>query len=344
MRKKILLLFAIVIAGAFVYSILLYYKITKNVIWDQANGTHLYIERISTSSQLFTQLSEEPFNLNRNHIELVASIINLNDLTLKQGRYLIPNEFSTWSLLRYLKSGKQDPVNVVIHNEPTIELIAGKLSRYLESDSLEILMTLQDEEEYSKYNLDQHTLISLFIPNTYQVYWNTTPEGFLKRMKTEHDKFWGNDRRLEKAQMLNMTTVEVYTLASIVEKESKAKLERPIIAGLYLNRLKIGMRLQADPTVVFAIGDFSINRVLNKHLEFDSPYNTYLYEGLPPGPIGMASINSLDAVLNAEDHQYIYMCAAADNSGTHVFAKTFGEHQVNAYKYRTWLNSRGIIR
>jgi len=344
MRKKFLFLLMLLSIGAFFYIAILYYHITKTVDWSHKEVTHIYIERACTSELLFQKLSSEPFFLNPKHVDIVAAIINLNDLTIKHGRFKIPESFSIWSLMRFLKAGKQDPVNVIIHNESTPELIAGKISRYLEADSLEILTTLREYVELDKYELEPHTLITLFIPNTYQVYWNTTPESFLKRMKLEHDKFWQTGNREEKASDLQMSKVEVYTLASIVEKESRAKAERPTIAGLYLNRLKIGMKLQADPTVVFATGDLSINRVLNKHLEIDSPYNTYFYEGLPPGPIGMASINSIDAVLNAENHQYIYMCAAPDNSGTHVFATTYAEHQINAAKYRNWLTKRGILR
>ena len=172
--------------------------------------------------------------------------------------------------------------------------------------------------------------------------WNIAPEAIADRMEKEHQFFWSQNNRLQKAKEIGLSPTEVYTLASIVEKESQSKIERPIIAGLYLNRLKTGIPLQADPTVVFAVGDFTLRRVLNKHLEIDSPYNTYRFTGLPPGPICMPSISSLDAILNAEKHRYLYMCAKPDNSGLHVFAESLSEHNVNANRYRRWLNQRGI--
>jgi UPF0755 protein len=199
-----------------------------------------------------------------------------------------------------------------------------------------------DQEVLSELGYTPENIMSLFIPNTYQVYWNTSPQNLLKRLQVENDAFWAKKNRREKAKSLGLSTQEVYTLASIVEKESLVMDEKPIIAGVYLNRLKKGMLLQADPTVVFAVGDFSIQRVLNKHLAIDSPYNTYKNVGLPPGPICMPSISSIDGVLNAEKHNYIFFCAKPNSGGRHAFANTLAGHNRNAAIYRNWLQANQI--
>jgi UPF0755 protein len=181
----------------------------------------------------------------------------------------------------------------------------------------------------------------MFIPNTYEMFWTTTPEKFVARMKKEYDGFW-DDERLKKLKKNNLDKTQAYIVASIVEKESNYDPERPTIAGVYLNRLKAGEKLQADPTVVFATGEFTLQRVLFSHLKIDSPYNTYMYSGLPPGPICMPSVSSLNAVINAEDHEYMFFCAKPDNSGIHAFAKDYDEHQKNASAFSAWLNSLNI--
>ena len=195
-----------------------------------------------------------------------------------------------------------------------------------------------NNERYTKENL-----LSLFIPNSYEFYWNTTPKKLFERFKREHKIFF-NSTRKKKLKELGLSEEEVYTLASIVQKETLVNEEKPRVAGVYINRLKRGQLLQADPTVVFASGDFEIRRVLNKHLAIDSPYNTYKYEGLPPGPICMPDVSSIDAVLNYEKHRYLYFCASTDNSGRHQFAKTLIEHNNNANKYRAYLNKQRIFK
>lgn len=337
--KRILLL---LILGGLVYLSLEIYQILKVRPHTAPEITHFYVERSHTFEDVVHKLESEPFLIKNNYIQLISSLIGYNQVSLKYGRFKIPDNYSYFSLIRRLKGGLQDPVNVVINNERTLDILAGKLDRYLEPDSISFLDSFLMgsflvEEGYTSQNL-----MSLFIPNTYQFLWDTRPDQFLARMLREHKKFWAQDNRLQKADSLGLNTKEVYTLASIVEKESRYAAERPTIAGLYLNRLAQGILLQADPTVVFALGDFTINRVLHKHLAYESPYNTYLYPGLPPGPIAMASINSIDAVLNAEKHDYIYMCAAPDQSGKHVFAVDYADHQRNAAKYRNWLNEVGI--
>jgi UPF0755 protein len=213
----------------------------------------------------------------------------------------------------------------------------------LEADSNQLKSILENDHELESLKLNSDNIISIFIPNTYQFFWNTSAKEFFERMLKESDKFWNNSR-IEKLNKLKLSKAEVITLASIVEKESNYAPERPKIASVYLNRIRKGMKLQADPTVVFAVGDFSINRVLDVHLKKDSPYNTYFYEGLPPGPICIPSANAIDAVLQNEQTSYIYFCAKEDFSGKHNFAVNDVQHSINANKFRKALNKRKIYK
>ena len=208
-------------------------------------------------------------------------------------------------------------------------------------DSCEIANILNDTAYISKLGFTPETLPALFIPNTYEVYWNMSAEDFMQRMLKEHKAFW-NEKRLKQAEAIGLTPIEVATLASIVEEETANQAEKPMVAGLYINRLKKGMLLQADPTVKFSLQEFGLKRILFKHLEVDSPYNTYKYAGLPPGPIRVPSYQGLESVLNYTKHNYIYMCAKEDFSGTHNFAVTSAQHAANARKYQQALNRRGI--
>lgn len=266
--------------------------------------------------------------------------------TIRAGRFKITPSWGNKALLRHLKIGEQAPVKVVYNYERTIENIAAKTARFVEPDSATIVAKFNDKDFLASKGLTTETLMTIFLPNTYDMFWNTTPEKIVEKMMKENDIFWSKDNRKEKAKQLldgkGLTPQEVYTLASIVEKESQNKEERPRIAGAYLNRLKINMKLQADPTCVFASRDFLTRRVTSYHLNFDSPYNTYIHTGLPPGPISIASQSSIDAVLNPEQHNYLYFCAKPDDSGTHAFAETFAGHKVNVDKYIAWINSRGI--
>lgn len=255
---------------------------------------------------------------------------------MRPGRYQIQPGWNNRELIGHLRAGKQAPVMVVLTNERLPEDVAGKVSRFLETDSLELLQAFRNPALLQQHGLTAATLMSVFIPNSYEFFWNSTAESFLERMAREHNAFWSKDNRLAKAQALGMTPEQVYTLASIVERETLVNSEKPTIAGVYLNRLRIGMRLQADPTCVFATRDFTTRRVTQYHTKFNSPYNTYVYKGLPPGPISMASIASIDAVLNAEKHDYIYFCAKPDESGTHAFAVTYKAHLVNADRFHAW--------
>lgn len=261
---------------------------------------------------------------------------------VKPGLYIIKPKMTNLELVRLLRSGDQAPIRITFNNVRTKKDLAEKITPNLEISEEQFLTILQDSVYIRKFDFNEETVMSMFIPNTYEVWWNTSPEVLFDRMYKEYQKFW-TDERLAKAETLGLSPKEVSTLASIVQSESQQKAdERPKIAGLYLNRLKRGMPLQADPTLIFAIGDFEIRRVLNIHKEIESPYNTYKYVGLPPGPINLPDIKSIDAVLNPEDHSYLYMCAKEDFSGYHAFATNLAQHNANARRYQAALNRAKI--
>lgn len=262
---------------------------------------------------------------------------------IKPGKYLLDKGLNTNEILNMLRSGNQQPVEVTFNNLRFINELAGAVAKYIQPDSLELLKKFTDPAVFEKYGFTEGTFHCMFIPNTYEFYWTTTADQFLERMSVEYRRFWNNERR-SKAVALGLTPEEVMTLASIVQEESNKKDEKPIIAGLYLNRIKRGMPLQADPTVKFALGNFRIKRVLNSHLAVDSPYNTYKNPGLPPGPVNFPEISSIEAVLNASKTPYLYMCAREDFSGYHNFAKTLAAHNENARKYREALNAQDIFQ
>lgn len=271
----------------------------------------------------------------------VAGIMKYNRDNVPPGKYRILSGMSNRELIKMLRSGDQAPQEVVLNNVRNLEEMAGKASRYFETDSLTFLRYLSDPEIFRPLGYTRENFISMFIPNTYHMFWTDKPEKFVKRMKKEFDKFWTEDK-IARVKKNNLNLIDAYTVASIVEKESIYDPEKPTIAGVYINRLKTGEKLQADPTVVFAVGDFSIQRVLYSHLEKDSPYNTYKYAGLPPGPICMPSLSSLNAVINAENHNYMFFCAKPDNTGQHAFAVDYAGHQKNAEAFAQWLNKLNI--
>ena len=260
---------------------------------------------------------------------------------IRTGKYAILPEEGIIAVLRKLKNGHQEPVRLTIPESRTTDKLAGALSRKLMMDSLALSIFFKDSTLCAKMGYDTTTIVCLFVPNTYEVYWNTSIENLLTRMKKEHDKFWDKSRQA-KATALGLNPNEVCTLASIIDEETSNNPEKPMIARMYLNRLKKGMPLQADPTVKFALKDFALKRIYHNMLSTDSPYNTYKNVGLPPGPIKVASVAGIDAVLNAPSHNYLYMCAKEDFSGTHNFASSYSEHLRNAAKYSKALNERGI--
>ncbi len=259
------------------------------------------------------------------------------------GKYTITNQDTSYSLFLKLFRGNQTPTKLVINNVRTLDQLAQKVGDQLMIESFEIQHYFDDIQFLDSLGYTKETLPALFIPNTYEVYWNIEVEDFFKRMGKEHLRFW-NEERTKLAQEIGLSAIEVATLASIVEEETNANDEKPMVAGLYMNRLKRGMPLQADPTIKFALQDFAIKRITNKDLEVDSPYNTYIHTGLPPGPIRFASIQGLESVLNYSKHNYLYMCAKEDFSGKHNFATNLNDHMVNARKYWRALNQRKIYK
>ena len=259
----------------------------------------------------------------------------------RTGRYAIEPDESTWEVMRKMKNGQQQAVMLTIPESRTMDRLAGTLSRKLMIDSVEIAEALTDEDFCNRWGYDTCTIAAMFVPNTYEVYWNVTLERFMERMAKEHDAFWNDDRRT-KAEAAGLTPIEVCTLASIIDEETANNGEKPMIAGMYLNRLHTGMPLQADPTVKFALKNFGLRRIYHDMLFFDSPYNTYRNVGLPPGPIKVASVKGIDAVLGYVKHNYLYMCAKEDFSGTHNFAVSYAEHLRNASRYAKALNERNI--
>lgn len=262
---------------------------------------------------------------------------------VKPGRYRIRKGMNARAISRMLHAGEQEPVRVTFTNLRRLEQLAGRLGRALEPDSEAFLRTFLDPGIQRASGLKEETMISLFLPNTYEFWWNSTPQRFVERMRHEHDAFWADERRA-RAKELGLTPTEVSTLASIVQAETIRMTDAPLIAGVYLNRLRMGMPLQADPTLTFALGLDSVSRVLNTDKQVDSPYNTYRYAGLPPGPINMPEPRFIDAVLEAPKHDYLYFCARADLSGYSDFSKTYDQHLVNARRYQRALNQRKIYR
>ena len=261
---------------------------------------------------------------------------------VKAGRYELKDGFTNRQLINVLKAGIQSPLKLTFTNVRLRRELAAKLSRQIDARPGQLDSLLSSPAYVRQLGFDTTTVLSMFIPNTYELYWNTSADNLMQRMKKEYEKFWtpARDARREK---LGLTRAQVSTLASIVEAEQQQYAdERPRIAGVYLNRLRRNMKLQADPTVVYANRDFTIKRVLNTHLQKDSPYNTYKYAGLPPGPINLPSIASIDAVLNPEDNNYLYFCAKEDFSGYHAFATNEAGHLLNARRYQAALNRAGI--
>ncbi len=335
--KLIIIFFAIAFILVGIRGYQLYqYVFRENVKTDYV----LYVPENAGFEQITDSLAANDVLVSLKAFKWVAKKKSFTD-SVKTGRYLIKKGMNTNQIVNMLKAGLQTPLNVTFNNVRTKEDLAGKVSKYLQADSISILQLFSDESQAMKYGFTRETYSCMFIPDTYEFYWTTTAREFEERMKREYDRFW-NDERRNKADAISLSPVEVTTLASIVQAETAKKEELSRIAGLYLNRLKRGQYLQADPTVKFAVGDFSLKRILFVHLETDSPYNTYKHAGLPPGPINFPETSAIDAVLNPEKHSYYYMCAREDFSGYHNFASTLSEHNRNAAKYRAALDRNKI--
>jgi UPF0755 protein len=317
-----------------------YIFFAPNISTKAEEKTFLCIPDNSTFDDVLNLLVKDANLYNFSSFKQVSRLFDY-DSKIRSGRYELKRGMNNFQLVRKLRSGRQTPLNLTFNNIRTKEQLAGRLGKQLMADSASILNLLNDTSFLSEYDLNTSTSISLFIPNTYEVFWNMSAMDLFNRMHKEYNKFWTAERK-EKAANIPLTPSEVSTLASIVEEETNSKNERPIVAGLYINRLKKNMNLQADPTVKFALGDFGLKRLLFGHLKYDSPYNTYKNAGLPPGPIRVATPEGIDAVLNYSQHNYIYMCASDALNGEHKFAITWEEHLVNARKYRKELNDRKI--
>jgi len=329
-------LLLLAIAG-FVYSV---YCQMNAPLLTASDTQYLYIDDDDTADSVFTKLVPMSTKNGMKGLRRLAAHYDY-DQNLRTGRYAISPQTSVVNVFRQLRNGQQEPVKLTLPSVRTMDRMAAKLAAKLMLDSATISRALYDDTYCHDLGYDTTTIACLFIPNTYEVYWNTTLETFMQRMSKEHDVFWNADRR-QKASEQGLTPNEVTTLASIIDEETANDAEKPMIAGMYLNRLRRGMLLQADPTVKFALKDFTLRRILNKHLEVESPYNTYKNKGLPPGPIRVASVAGIEAVLNPVASDYLYMCAKEDFSGTHNFARTLNEHMQNARRYQQALNKRGI--
>ncbi|GAA3979536.1 endolytic transglycosylase MltG [Pedobacter ginsengiterrae] len=339
--KKAAMIIAVLIVLIGGYFALNLYKVyfAPNVTENQK---YLYIKTGSNYDDLITNLKTKDILNSPSSFATAAGKMNL-PTSLKPGRYRLKKGMTNRTLVNMIKAGNQEPVKLKFQNIRKKENFAAYLASNLEADSLGFISVLDSTSLISKYGFNQDNVYAMFIPNTYEMYWNVSPSEFMERMHKEYDKFWTAERK-QKAASLNLTPAQVYTLASIVDAEALYDKEMPIIAGLYLNRLNKGILLQADPTVIFANNDFTVKRVTNKLLQVQSLYNTYKYAGLPPGPIMMPSINAIDAVLNRQQNDFIYMCAKEDFSGYHNFAATKAEHEINAKKYREALNKRNIFK
>lgn len=324
-----LLLFSILLSSFAFYAYQILY--TPNILVEKEDR-YFIIEEGETFKSLQNKLYDNHFVEDLVSFSFLARVLDY-DTSIKPGRYVLKKNMTNLQAIRLLRAGRQEPVNITFNNIRLIGELHKKITANLAMTPEEFEAALVKYVQNNDDGFTERNIIGMFLPNTYEVYYNVTPQGLIERMNMEYNRFW-NEERLQKAEQLNMTPKEISVLASIVQAESIKKEESPIIAGLYLNRIEKGMPLQADPTLVFAVGDFTLKRVLNEHKEIDSPYNTYKNAGLPPGPINMPTIHSLDAVLNHKDHNYLYMCAREDFSGYHNFASTHREHINNANRYQ----------
>lgn len=343
-RKKRNILLSILIGAFFLCAItggsIYYYLFAPQ--FHPSKTVYIYVDRDDTADSIYNKIKKYGHANKLTGFRWMAKYKSFQQNT-HTGRYAIRPNDNVYHVYSRFSRGYQAPVNLTIGSVRTLDRLARNIGRQLMIDSAEIATLLFDSVFQNKLGYTETTLPSLFIPETYQVYWDISTEDFFKRMQKEHRRFWNKDR-LAQATAIGMTPEEVSTLASIVEEETNNNEEKPMVAGLYINRLHKDMPLQADPTIKFALQDFGLRRITNEHLKVNSPYNTYLYAGLPPGPIRIPSKKGIDSVLNYTKHDYIYMCAKEDFSGTHNFASNYADHMANARKYRRALNERKIFK
>jgi UPF0755 protein len=340
-RNRVILIIsaAVLIAAGLITATLLFIFLAPNTRINN-DDTYLYIRNDDKFAEVMDQIKVTGILKNNGSFRVASKILQY-DSKVKPGRYRINDNLPNILLIKKLRSGNQDPVQLKFNNIRTKEQLAGRLSKQVMADSASIVDLLSNDAFLSDYQFNSQTAVSVFIPNTYEVFWNLDAEMLFQRMKKEYDRFW-NEERLAQATQIPFTQVEVITLASIIEEETNKKHEYPVIAGLYINRIRKGMPLQACPTVRFALNDFTIKRVLFRHIAFESPYNTYQNAGLPPGPIRLPSVVCIDAVLNYQKHDYLFMSAKETLNGEHHFAVTGAEHMRNARKYQQALNKLNI--
>ena len=303
-------------------------------------GKYFYIKTGSTYDDVRRSLVDQRIIGNTFFFDIVSKQLNYPG-KVKAGRYQVKSGSSVLSLLRMLRSGNQSPVQLVINKLRLKEDLAKKIAANFETDSASVMKVLTDPEVLRKYDVDNNTMMTIVIPNTYSIYWNTPPEKIMDKLHAEKVKFWNADR-LAKARALNLTPEQVYSMASIVEEETNKEEDKGKIASVYINRMATGMKLQADPTVKFAMKNFALTRIRQGHLSYDSPFNTYRNTGLPPGPICTPSVKTIDAVLNAPQTGYIYFVARPDWSGLSNFTESYEAHMVNARNYQHFLDSVNI--
>lgn len=313
-----------------------------NISLGKKESVYFYIKTGSSFNSVVQSLFDQGYILNKESFAWVAQKKNYQN-KVKPGKYLLHDNMNNNTLVNLLRSGNQVPVNVTFNNVRTLPELAGKVSTYLEADSITFLKAFKNKEITDSLGFNSTTIATLFIPNTYEFYWNTSPRSFINRMAKEYKNFWTKER-VFRANKIGLSQSEVSVLASIVKAETAKTDEAKRVAGVYVNRLHRGIALQADPTLIWALNDFTIKRVLNVHKKIDSPYNTYKNKGLPPGPINLPESSYLDAVLNYEQHNYLYFCAREDFSGYHTFASSYTQHLQNARKYQRALNQRKIYK
>ena len=342
LAKIILTLTFVGVLVATIFGYQKYQEIFGTSVPKTISATNIDIPTNSSFEEVVGILTNKGLIAHEQAFRWVANRMKYPKNPMRSGKFKIQPGWSNYELIQHLRGGKQETVKLVFNSAWTVKNVAAKVAKFIEPDSSDLVVLFSDENFIKDLGYTPTSLMTLFIPNTYDFFWNTSPAKFMERMKKEHTVFWTKNNRKAKADKLGLTPNEVYTLASIVERETLQNGEKKRMAGVYYNRLKTnGWKLEADPTVKFAVGDFGLRRILNKHLEIDSPYNTYKYKGLPPGPISMASIASIDAVLNVEDHDYMFFCSKGDGSGYHNFARTLKQHNRNAVIYRANMRKSG---
>lgn len=314
----------------------------SNIAIPNNQNKYFYIHTGATYTEVFDSLINRGYIINKNTFDWVAEKKNYKS-KVKPGRYLIQSGMSNLQLINLLRSGNQVPIDITINYIQTKNDLASLVGAKLEADSVEVLQLLNNESYLQQYDLNTENALCAILPNTYEFFWNTSAEQFFERMNKEYKRFW-NDTRMSRANKLNLSPTDICVLASLVQKETSKKDEYTLVGGVYMNRLKKRMLLQADPALIYACNDFSIKRVLNKHKEIDSPYNTYRNLGLPPGPIVLPQLNVMDSLLNYKKHNYLFFCAKQDFSGYHNFAETYAQHLVYARKYHYTLDTAKIFK